>query len=408
MALKKKTSGPTSKRLVKKKKKKGSASSTNRSSRKKVTTTQKRHSTSPEKTKNEQEGTRVDTTLGNFTFSLPKTYKVIRVIGKGAYGIVAEGLDTKTNRRVAIKKIEDVFNQPDDYQKRVLREVLVMLHFKTHENILTLYDLILPTSIDSFSDVYIVTDLLHNDLRAVLKHNVELSEEHIKYFLYQILRGLKFIHSANVLHRDIKPSNILLSQDMDVKVSDFGLSRGIDKELDSNISTAYVASLFYRAPELLLMWENASKAIDMWSVGCIFAEMLTKPPRQPFFNGRHYTEQLLAILRKIGTPPVEERRGCEKALNYLSSLPNYVGERLSTCFQHASEDAVDLLSKMLVFDPLKRIHVDEALSHPFFKPLHDSTDEPESPPFNFRYADFEGKQSIKELLYETIMKYKHA
>jgi mitogen-activated protein kinase 1/3 len=185
-------------------------------------------------------------TVNNNKFELPSKYTVTGLIGQGAYGIVVAGYDNETKQKVAIKKIFNVFEQDREYQKRILREVKILRHFRNHENIVSLKDLIPPRNFDEFKDVYIVTDLMDSDMRAIVRSPQELSDQNIQYFLYQILRGIKYIHSANVLHRDIKPSNILLNSEMDVKICDFGLSRGVDFENDPTMSTPYVATRWYR------------------------------------------------------------------------------------------------------------------------------------------------------------------
>lgn len=255
-------------------------------------------------------------TVNNHKFEISSRYSVTGLIGQGAYGVVvyvsiffipifsSSGYDNLLKQKVAIKKIFNVFEQDKEYQKRILREVKILRHFRNHSNIVSLTDLVPPRSYDQFRDVYIITDLMDSDMRAIVKSPQELTDQNIQYFLYQILRGIKFVHSANVLHRDIKPSNILLNSEMDVKICDFGLSRGVDFENDPTMSTpyvllfifyqffSYVATRWYRAPELLLMWEKAAKSMDMWSIGCIFAELLDKPKRKVLFPGKNYLNQL--------------------------------------------------------------------------------------------------------------------
>lgn len=246
-----------------------------------------------------------------------------------------------------------------------------------------------PISYDQFEDVYIVMDLMDTDLRSIIRSDAELSDSNVQYFIYQILRGVKYIHSANVLHRDIKPSNILVSAEMDVKLCDFGLSRGVDFENDPTMSTPYVATRWYRAPELLLMWDKTSRAMDIWSVGCILAEMLdrTKPRRRALFPGENYLQQIDLILDVLGTPKESEIRGCSKAKQYMRSRPFRTKKDWRTLFPEASSEALDLLDKMLQFDPLKRITVEAALAHPFLSEMHDPSDEPNcATVFDFRYA----------------------
>ena len=170
-------------------------------------------------------------------------------------------------------------------------------------------DILPPASLDEFEDVYIISDLMETDLHRIIYSRQPLSDDHVQYFLYQILRALKYMHSANVLHRDLKPSNLLLNSNCDLKVCDFGLARGVEPGEDNMELTEYVVTRWYRAPEIMLSCQEYTKAIDVWSVGCIFAELLG---RKPLFPGDDYIHQLQIICDKLGTPSDEE-------LNFVTS-----------------------------------------------------------------------------------------
>lgn len=340
--------------------------------------------------------------VGGSIFEVSQQYELKFAIGQGAYGIVCSGVDKIRNENCAVKKIIGIFEKDFEFQKRILREIKILKHFD-HENIISLMDLIPPRSFDKFTDVYIVTDLMETDLRQIIKSDQHLSDQHIQYFLYQILRALKYIHSANVLHRDLKPSNILLNADCELKICDFGLSRGIDFETDNPMmSTPYVATRWYRAPELLLMWETATKAIDIWSVGCIFAELLG---RKVLFPGRNYLNQIELILSVLGTPDDSDIKGCEKGVKYLKSLPKKERMNLHSLFPNANPMAIDLLSKMLHFNPEKRITVEEALKHPYLQSLHDEEDEPTCNIFDFTFEQTVNAKNIKKMIYDEIMEW---
>ncbi|CAL9780839.1 unnamed protein product [Musa acuminata subsp. burmannicoides] len=149
-----------------------------------------------------------------------------------------------------------------------------------HENVIGIKDIIRPPQRENFSDVYIVYELMDTDLNQIIRSNQLLTDDHCQYFLYQILRGLKYVHSANVLHRDLKPSNLFLNANCDLKIGDFGLARTTS---ETDLMTEYVVTRWYRAPELLLNCSEYTAAIDIWSVGCILGEIVT---RQPLFPGR--------------------------------------------------------------------------------------------------------------------------
>nr|XP_006825317.1 PREDICTED: mitogen-activated protein kinase 1-like [Saccoglossus kowalevskii] len=250
-------------------------------------------------------------------FDVGPRYTNLAYIGEGAYGMVCSALDNHTGEKVAIKKISPFEHQT--YCQRTLREIKILTRFE-HENIINIQDIIRSKNMDLMKDVYIVQCLMETDLYKLLKTQ-QLSNDHVCYFLYQILRGLKYIHSANVLHRDLKPSNLLLNTTCDLKICDFGLARIADPNHDhTGFLTEYVATRWYRAPEIMLNSKGYTKSIDIWSVGCILSEMLSN---RPIFPGKHYLDQLNHILGVLGSPSAEDLQCIinDKARGYLQSLP---------------------------------------------------------------------------------------
>nr|ASV46332.1 mitogen-activated protein kinase 3 [Lilium regale] len=316
-------------------------------------------------------------------------------IGRGAYGIVCSVMNTETREMVAIKKIANAFDNHMD-AKRTLREIKLLRHLD-HENVVPIRDVIPPPIPQSFNDVYIATELMDTDLHHIIRSNQDLSEEHCQYFLYQILRGLKYIHSAKVIHRDLKPSNLLLNANCDLKICDFGLARPTS---ENDIMTEYVVTRWYRAPELLLNSTDYTAAIDVWSVGCIFMELMN---RTPLFPGKDHMNQMRLITERIGTPTESELGFIrnEDARKYIRHLPQFPRQPFAGLYPHVDPAAIDLIEKMLTFDPYKRITVEEALAHPYLDRLHDIADEPIcTHPFSF---DFEQQalteDQMKELIY---------
>jgi serine/threonine protein kinase len=338
-------------------------------------------------------------------FDVDSRYQLIKPIGQGAYGVVCSATDSVGARKVAIKKISKAFEHLTDC-KRTLREINILRHFD-HENIIAIDDILRPPSYNEFEDVYLVTELMDTDLHQIIGSPQALTDDHCQYFIYQILRGLKYIHSANVLHRDLKPSNILLNGNCDLKICDFGLARVISHGRDDNaFLTEYVATRWYRAPEIMLSWKEYSKAIDMWSVGCIFAEILG---RKPLFPGKDYIHQLQLITDIIGTPSEEdiEHIRSVKAKTFMRLLPRKPRVPMGQLLPGANPLAIDLLEQMLQFDPSKRIAVEEALQHPYMAPLHDPTDEPAAPqPYTFVWEDVEPTRDLlKELIFREMLVY---
>lgn len=339
------------------------------------------------------------TSVRGQTFDVAPRYTNLSYIGEGAYGMVVSATDSNSSQRVAIKKISPFEHQT--YCQRTLREIKILVSFN-HENIISIKDIIRATNIEDMKDVYIVQDLMETDLYKLLKTQ-HLSNDHICYFLYQILRGLKYIHSANVIHRDLKPSNLLLNTTCDLKICDFGLARVADPTHDhTGFLTEYVATRWYRAPEIMLNSKGYTKSIDIWSVGCILAEMISN---RPIFPGKHYLDQLNHILGVLGSPSREDLNCIinDKARAYLVSLPEKRQVPWSSLYARADEKALNLLDKMLTFNPNKRISVEDALAHPYLDQYYDPADEPVAEtPFTF-HEEFDDlpKDRLKEMIFNV-------
>uniref|UniRef100_A0A672KJU0 mitogen-activated protein kinase n=1 Tax=Sinocyclocheilus grahami TaxID=75366 RepID=A0A672KJU0_SINGR len=297
-------------------------------------------------------------------WEVPVRYQNLSPVGSGAYGTVCSAYDEKTGLKVAVKKLSRPF-QSIIHAKRTYRELRLLKHMK-HENVIGLLDVFTPaTSLEEFNDVYLVTHLMGADLNNIVKCQ-KLTDDHVQFLIYQILRGLKYIHSADIIHRDLKPSNLAVNEDCELKILDFGLARHTDDEM-----TGYVATRWYRAPEIMLNWMHYNMTVDIWSVGCIMAELLTG---RTLFPG---TDRILFL----SFPP---SLTCKKfsARTYINSLPQMPKRNFADVFVGANPQAVDLLEKMLVLDTDKRITAAEALAHPYFAQYHDPDDEPEAEPFD--------------------------
>jgi len=307
--------------------------------------------------------------------------------------------DRQTNENVAIKKVPNAFEDLID-AKRILREIKLLRHF-THDNIISLKDILKPRSLEQFEDVYIISDLMETDLHRIIYSKQRLSDDHIQYFVYQMLRSLKYMHSAGVLHRDLKPSNLLLNSNCDLKVCDFGLARGMND--DQLALTEYVVTRWYRAPEIMLSCKEYTFAIDVWSLGCILGELMG---RKPMFPGEDYINQLNLIVERLGTPSEEDLEfvSSENAKNFMREQERRDPVPMATLYPRGNPLAVDLLEKMLVFNPAKRISVNDALAHPYMATLANSDDEPECPePFEFENESDElSKRMLQELIWREM------
>lgn len=335
-------------------------------------------------------------------------YKIEEVIGKGSYGVVCSAYDTHLGEKVAIKKINDIFEHVSD-ATRILREIK-LLRLLRHPDIVEVKHILLPPSRREFKDIYVVFELMESDLHQVIKANDDLTPEHYQFFLYQLLRGLKYIHTANVFHRDLKPKNILANADCKLKICDFGLARVAFNDTPTAIFwTDYVATRWYRAPELCgSFFSKYTPAIDIWSIGCIFAELLTG---KPLFPGKNVVHQLDLMTDLLGTPSPEAiaRIRNEKARRYLSSMRKKRPIPFSHKFPNADPLALRLLERMLAFEPKDRPSAEEALADPYFKGLAKVEREPSAQPVTKMEFEFERrritKEDVRELIYREILEY---
>nr|AAN32906.1 MAP kinase-like protein [Colletotrichum gloeosporioides f. sp. malvae] len=214
--------------------------------------------------------------------------------------------------------------------------------------------------------------------------------------------------SAIRIHRDLKPGNLLVNADCELKICDFGLARGfsVDPEENAGYMTEYVATRWYRAPEIMLSFQSYTKAIDVWSVGCILAELLGG---RPFFKGRDYVDQLNQILHILGTPNEEtlSRIGSPRAQEYIRNLPFMPKKPFPQLFAQANPDALDLLDRMLAFDPSSRFSVEQALEHPYLHIWHNASDEPDCPTtFNFDFEVVEDVGDMRKMILEEVYRFR--
>ncbi|CAL4974866.1 unnamed protein product [Urochloa decumbens] len=335
-------------------------------------------------------------------------YKIQEVIGKGSYGVVCSAVDQHTGDKVAIKKIHNIFEHLSD-AARILREIK-LLRLLRHPDIVEIKHIMLPPSRRDFKDIYVVFELMDTDLHQVIKANDDLTREHHQFFLYQMLRALKYIHTANVYHRDLKPKNILANANCKLKICDFGLARVAFNDTPTTVFwTDYVATRWYRAPELCgSFFSKYSPAIDIWSIGCIFAEILTG---KPLFPGKNVVHQLDLMTDLLGTPSLDtvSRIRNEKARRYLTSMRKKQPVPFSERFPKADPAALKLLQRLLAFDPKDRPTAEEALADPYFKGLAKVEREPSCQPITKMEFEFERrkvtKEDVKELIFREILEY---
>jgi len=335
-----------------------------------------------------------------------KRFEILNKQGKVAYGVVFKSIDKKTKETIALKKIFDAFQNATDAQ-RTYREIMLLQELNGHENIIRLLNVIKAEN-DKY--IYLIFEFMETDLHTVIRANI-LEDIHKEYVMYQNLKALKFIHSSEIIHRDLKPSNIFIDSECHIKVGDFGLARSVANTLKDGsvpVLTDYVATRWYRAPEILLGSTKYSKAVDMWSLGCIFAELLTG---KPLFPGTSTLNQLNKVLELTGKPNAEDIEAIQSNLasTMLESMPAIKTKSFKSMFPNASPKALDLLQKLLQFNPNKRITVEEALEHPYVSFFHHPEEEIVCDRVIKIPMDDNHKYTVKEYrqkLYDDILKRK--
>ncbi|KAL6099781.1 mapk15 [Pungitius sinensis] len=302
-------------------------------------------------------------------------YEIKKRLGKGAYGIVWKAVDRQTGEIVAVKKIFDAFRNRTDAQ-RTFREIMFLQEFGDHPNIVKLLNVVRA---QNDKDIYLVFEYMDTDLHAVIKKGTLLKDIHKRYVMYQLLKAIKYLHSGNVIHRDQKPSNVLLDTDCVVKLCDFGLARSlnqIQEDSGNPALTEYVATRWYRAPEILLGSTRYTKGVDMWSLGCILGEMLLG---KALFPGTSTINQVEKIMSAIPHPSAEDVIAIKS--EYGSSVIQRMLLKPRIPFEELLQpssppDALDLLRGLLVFNPDKRLTAEQALQHPYVARFHNPSKEP--------------------------------
>uniref|UniRef100_A0A8C3JB70 mitogen-activated protein kinase n=1 Tax=Calidris pygmaea TaxID=425635 RepID=A0A8C3JB70_9CHAR len=299
-------------------------------------------------------------------------YRDLQPVGSGAYGAVCSAVDGRSGTKVAIKKLYRPF-QSELFAKRAYRELRLLKHMK-HENVIGILDVFTPDiTLEKFNDFYLVMPFMGTDLSKIMKHE-KLTEDRIQFLVYQMLKGLKIL--------------------------DFGLARHTDSEM-----TGYVVTRWYRAPEVILNWMHYTQTVDIWSVGCIMAEMITG---RPLFKGNDHLDQLTEIMKITGTPTQDfvQKLQSQDAKNYIKSLPKVQKKDFASILKYANPLAVNLLEKMLVLDAEKRVTAAEALMHPYFEPIHDPEEEIEAEKYDDTFDNMDlPLDEWKRITYKEILNF---
>lgn len=353
--------------------------------------------------------------VGDTRFTVLKRYQNLRPIGSGAQGIVCAALDQVIQQNVAIKKLSRPF-QNVTHAKRAYREFKLM-NLVNHKNVIGLLNAFTPQrTFEEFADVYLVMELMDANLCQVIQ--MDLDHERMSYLLYQLLCGIKHLHSAGIIHRDLKPSNIVVKSDCTLKILDFGLARSANA---SFVMTPYVVTRYYRAPEVILGM-GYKENVDIWSVGCIFGEMIRGAV---LFPGSDHIDQWNKIIEQLGTPSLDFMKRLQPSVrHYVENRPKYAGYATEKLFpdvlfppdsqEHGklkASQARDLLSKMLVIDPEKRISVEDALLHSYINVWYEETEVNGPAPGAYDHVVDEHEHTVEEwkrLIYDEVSIYERA
>ncbi|KAI8055990.1 protein serine/threonine kinase [Syncephalis plumigaleata] len=292
-------------------------------------------------------------------------YQKIEKLGEGTYGIVYKSLNRETNEIVALKRIR-LDNEEEGVPCTAIREISLLKEL-VHTNIVRLHD-VLHTD----RKLTLVFEYMDSDLKKYLDANGgDIDLPTIQNLLYQLLQGIAFCHAQRVLHRDLKPQNLLINKKGELKLGDFGLARAFGIPVRSY--SHEVVTLWYRPPDVLMGSRQYSTSIDLWSVGCIFAEMASG---RPLFPGNSVQDQLLRIFKVLGTPNETGWPSITQLPNYRPDFPVHPRVPLERYYPKLNATGIDLLNALLEFQPEKRISARDALEHPFFKDIHQKTSVP--------------------------------
>ncbi|XP_018802522.1 PREDICTED: cyclin-dependent kinase 2 isoform X1 [Bactrocera latifrons] len=280
-------------------------------------------------------------------------FKKMQKIGEGTYGIVYKAKDKKTGRDVALKKIR-LDSETEGVPSTAIREISLLKDL-THNNIVQLFDIVVADS-----SLYMVFEYLNMDMKKLMDKKKDVfTPKLVKSYMHQLLDAICFCHTNRILHRDLKPQNLLVDTEGNIKLADFGLARAFNMPMRAY--THEVVTLWYRAPEILLGTKYYATGMDIWSLGCIFAEMIMK---RSLFPGDSEIDQLYRIFRTLGTPDEKVWPGVTQLPDYKANFPRW--EKTNIPEVLVKHEAYDLFKNMMLYEPNERISAKNGMIHPYF------------------------------------------
>ncbi|KAL2330112.1 hypothetical protein Fmac_017693 [Flemingia macrophylla] len=299
--------------------------------------------------------------------SAKEAFEKLEKVGEGTYGKVYRAREKATGKIVALKKTR-LCEDEEGVPPTTLREISILRMLSRDPHVVRLMDVKQGLNKEAKTVLYLVFEYMDTDLKKYIRSFRQTAQnippQTVKCLMYQLCKGVAFCHGHGILHRDLKPHNLLMDRNtMMLKIADLGLARAFTVPIKEY--THEILTLWYRAPEVLLGATHYSMAVDMWSVACIFAELVTK---QALFPGDSELQQLLHIFRLLGTPNEEMWPGVSKLMNW-HEYPQWNPQNLSTAVPNLDQLGLDLLSQMLKYEPSKRISAKKAMEHPYFDDL---------------------------------------
>ncbi|KAK9808683.1 hypothetical protein WJX72_001863 [[Myrmecia] bisecta] len=288
-------------------------------------------------------------------------YEKVEKIGEGTYGVVYKARHRDSGATIALKQIR-LEQEEEGVPSTAIREISLLKELQ-HQNVVRLEDVI-----HSNNKLYLVFEFLDLDLKKHMDASPQFCQDHrlIKLYMYQMISGIAYCHSHRVLHRDLKPQNLLIDRGNNaLKLADFGLARAFGVPVRAY--THEVVTLWYRAPEILLGAKHYSTPVDLWSIGCIFAEMVNQ---RPLFPGDSEIDELFKIFRVLGTPDESSWPGVSQFPDYKATFPKWHPKSMQEIVPTLEPSGIDLMNQMLRYEPQRRITARAALRHPYFHDVH--------------------------------------